>query len=316
MGLTFKIQNNTNVDKSVTGFSASVNKPTQNFQSFDWGYQTPNQTLLPFFNTNQIATQNFFYRVWNVGFTQAFGGAFLAGGTFDEWIKQFAIDARAYNPTINALFKGYFTIPKSGALVGQPTAYFYFNDDNPEDWYEVIVYSPSLPTGIVWFFKNVAQPTNGGIVSTSDDPAVYSLGTVPPQQIQQATVGYSFAVTSLYINASSSAQVMQTINFGRRDANGDLKTEGYDPILDPFQTYSGSLKSKELTNFILDGNAQLDFNVLQGEQAQYQFEYAQLSYDEIKNQAIAIQMQKEYEMVKQLKGVNAANNFANFYFFS
>jgi hypothetical protein len=214
------------------------------------------------------------------------------------------------------LFKGYFTVPKSGALAGQPTAYFYFNDDNPEDWYQIILYNGALPSGIVWYFRNVAQPTNGGITSTADDPAVYSLGTVPPQQIQQATVGYSFAVTSLYINASSSAQVMQSINYGRRDVNGDIKTTGYDPIIDPFQTYSGSLKSKDLTNFILDGNAQLDFNVLQGEQAQYQFEYAQLSYDEIKNQALAIQMQKEYEIIKAVNGVKAANNFANFYFFS
>jgi hypothetical protein len=316
MGLTFKIQNNANVDKTVTGFSASVNKPTQNFQSFDWGYQTPNQTLVPFFNTSQIATQTFFYRVWNVGYTQQFGGTFLVGGTFNQFIAQFALDARLFNPAINALFKGYFTVPKTGALAGLPTAYFYFNDDNPEDWYEVILYNGSLPSGISWNFKQVAAPTNGGITSTATDPAVYSLGTVPPQQIQQATVGYSFSVTSLYINASSAAQVMQPITYGRRDANGNLKTEGYDPIIDPNQTYSGSLKSSDLNKFVLDGNAQLDFSVLQGQTGQYQFEYAQLSYDEIKNQALAIQMQKEYEIIKAAKGIKAANNFANFYFFS
>jgi hypothetical protein len=69
-----------------------------------------------------------------------------------------------------------------------------------------------------------------------------------------------------------------------------------------------------MNNFIFDDSSVFQFDVLPETNVSIKYEFEQLGYDEIKKQAIGVELRKrfaELEMENQMK----ADDFQNFYFF-
>lgn len=74
-----------------------------------------------------------------------------------------------------------------------------------------------------------------------------------------------FRVLSMFLTASSMAQLNQLINYSISDSNGTQYDEVINFEPDPYQTISSFSKDLSDRNIILNGQSSLDFTILPGE---------------------------------------------------
>jgi hypothetical protein len=155
---------------------------------------------------------------------------------------------------------------------------------------------------------------NNNISYLAGNPNVTSTQNVPLSVIQQSTTGYSYLIKSMYAVSNNQDQLLQRITYGYRDANGELQNEILANVFDPYSGNSVAIRSKGMNNFIFDDSSVFQFDILPSSNVSLKYEFEQLGYDEIKKQAVGVELRKrfaELEMQNQMK----ADDFQNFYFF-
>jgi hypothetical protein len=148
----------------------------------------------------------------------------------------------------------------------------------------------------------------------SSNPNVISQQNVPLPVIQQSTIGYSYLIKSMYVVSTNPSQLIVPINYGTKDANGDDDTKILANTIDPNQPNSVAIRTNGMNDFIFDDSTVFQFDVLPTTNVSIKYEFEQLGYEEIKKNAIGIELRKEFAR-KEMLSQEKADDFQNFYFF-
>lgn len=156
-------------------------------------------------------------------------------------------------------------------------------------------------------------PSAGGTFCLQN-PFVSSISTVPLNEIMNSANATSYLVTSLYLFSLNESQISGNYTLGKKDANGNLKTEGLDLVLDPYQSYNYAIRTKDANGFMIDGNTVLNFTLNAQTTVKLLFEFEQLATSEIQKGSPREWLNKEYAE-KRMLSQEKADDFQNFYFF-
>jgi hypothetical protein len=124
-------------------------------------------------------------------------------------------------------------------------------------------------------------PSNPNIVT----PAPIS--GVGLQEIINSTAGNVYKVTSIYIFSTNPNQVTAPITFAKKDANGNLIQTDLDVVIDPNAPQSIAYRTNAMEGFIIDSSAVINLTIRAESSVNVKMEYEVLGFDEIKEQAIA-----------------------------
>jgi hypothetical protein len=155
---------------------------------------------------------------------------------------------------------------------------------------------------------------NNTISYLAGNPNVTSTQNVPLSVIQQSTTGYSYLIKSMYAVSNNQDQLLQRINYGYRDANGSLQNEILANVFDPYSGNSVAIRSKGMNNFIFDDSTVFQFDILPKSNVSIKYEFEQMGYDEIKKQAVGVELRKKFAEM-EMENEEKADDFQNFYFF-
>lgn len=107
------------------------------------------------------------------------------------------------------------------------------------------------------------------------------------QEIINSTAGNVYKVTSIYIFSTNPNQVTAPITFAKKDANGNLIQTDLDVVIDPNAPQSVAYRTNAMEGFIIDSSAVINLTIKAESSVNIKMEYEVLSYDEIREQAIA-----------------------------
>lgn len=124
-------------------------------------------------------------------------------------------------------------------------------------------------------------PSNPNVVT----PAPVS--GVGLKEIINSTAGNVYKVTSIYIFSTNPNQVTAPITFAKKDANGNLVQTDLDVVIDPNAPQSVAYRTNAMEGFIIDSSAVINLTVKAESSVNVKMEYEVLTYDEIREQAIA-----------------------------
>lgn len=156
-------------------------------------------------------------------------------------------------------------------------------------------------------------PTNN-LSYLAGNPFVTSQSNVPLNQVQESTNGYSYLIKSMYVVSTNPAQLLVPINYGTRDANGDIQYQILANTIDPRQNNSSAIRTSGMNNFIFDDSTVFQFDALAQTNVSIKYEFEQLGYDEIKKQAVGVELRKKFAKM-EMENEEKADDFQNFYFF-
>lgn len=107
------------------------------------------------------------------------------------------------------------------------------------------------------------------------------------KEIINSTAGSVYKITSMYIFSTNPNQVTAPITFAKKDANGNLIQTDLDVVIDPNAPQSIAYRTNAMEGFIIDSNALINLTIKAESSVNVKMEYEVLSYDEIREQAIA-----------------------------
>lgn len=107
------------------------------------------------------------------------------------------------------------------------------------------------------------------------------------KEIINSTAGSVYKITSMYIFSTNPNQVTAPITFAKKDANGNLIQTDLDVVIDPNAPQSIAYRTNAMEGFIIDSSAVINLTVKAESSVNVKMEYEVLSYDEIREQAIA-----------------------------
>jgi hypothetical protein len=161
---------------------------------------------------------------------------------------------------------------------------------------------------------SLALILNNTVSYLAGNPNVTSTQNVPLDVIQQSTTGYSYLIKSMYAVSNNPDQLLQRITYGYKDANGQIQNEILANVFDPYGGNSVAIRSKGMNNFIFDDSSVFQFDVLSKANVSLKYEFEQLGYEEIKKQAIGVELRKRFAEL-EMESQEKADDFQNFYFF-
>jgi hypothetical protein len=91
----------------------------------------------------------------------------------------------------------------------------------------------------------------------------------------------------MYIFSTNPNQVTAPITFAKKDANGNLIQTDLDVVIDPNAPQSIAYRTNAMEGFIIDSNALINLTIKAESSVNVKMEYEVLSYDEIREQGIA-----------------------------
>ena len=173
--------------------------------------------------------------------------------------------------------------------------------------------------GLITIYDGFGDPSyipilNNNISYLAGNPNVTSTQNVPLSVIQQSTTGYSYLVKSMYAVSQNQDQLLQRVTYGYRDANGEIQNEILANVFDPYSGNSVAIRSKGMNNFIFDDSSVFQFDILANTNVSIKYEFEQLGYDEIKKQAVGVELRKRFAQL-EMENQEKADDFQNFYFF-
>lgn len=156
-------------------------------------------------------------------------------------------------------------------------------------------------------------PTNNLSVLASN-PNVTSQQNVPLDVIQRSTTGTAYLIKSMYATSPNPDQLLKRITYGYKDANGQIQNEILANVFDPYSGNSVAIRSNGMNNFIFDDSSVFQFDILGNTNVSIKYEFEQLGYDEIKKQAVGVELRKRFAQL-EMQNQEKADDFQNFYFF-
>ena len=142
--------------------------------------------------------------------------------------------------------------------------------------------------------------TTASFVTTN--PLVLVGGTIGYNEILNSQTGNAYKIMGMDIYSNSPNQLLQGINFGMKDVNGDKFTEGVDPTIDPYQPSLGSIQILDTKCFTIDSETLFSYSVEAFTFVRLSFNYvrAQLSIMKDFDQAFVQQLTLESQKLQRI----------------
>jgi hypothetical protein len=311
MALTINITNNGTTTSGISLFSSGASGDS-NFINFPNGFQavdTSNQITSVAWsylgNGNWITSSN--YTVGYVLFNIQTNAQFNVSTNVLSGLTPAQVSAVL---TASLISQGYpdSVVAVSLSFDALLTPIITYNISNPQ-----FNFTDVRQTKLPFNYFTPTTPTNNLSVLASN-PNVTSQQSVPLDVIQRSTTGYSYLIKSMYATSPNQDQLLKPITYGYKDANGQLQNEILANVFDPYSGNSVAIRSKGMNNFIFDDSSVFQFDVLPETNVSIKYEFEQLGYDEIKKQAIGVELRKRFAQL-EMENQEKADDFQNFYFF-
>ena len=155
--------------------------------------------------------------------------------------------------------------------------------------------SAPFATQLTTFFQTTAS-------FVTANPLVSLGGTIPYAEVTNSSTGNAYKIMGMDIYSNQANQLLQGINFGMKDVNGDKFTEGVDPIIDPYQPSLASIQSVNTQGFTIDSETLFSYSVEAFTFVRLSFNYvrAQLSIMKDFDQAFVQQLTLESQKLKRI----------------
>ena len=155
-----------------------------------------------------------------------------------------------------------------------------------------------VDTGISVSFISLNQQTTSFVTT---NPLVSVGGTIPYTDIQNSQTGNSYKIMGMDVYSNQSNQLLQDINYGMKDVNGDRWIVGENPVIDPYQPSIASIQSVDTQGFTIDSETLFYYVVEAYTFVRLSFNYvrAELSIMKAFDQAFIQQLTMESEKMKR-----------------
>ena len=156
------------------------------------------------------------------------------------------------------------------------------------------------------------QQTTASFVTSN--PLVTWGGTLPYQEIENSETGNAYTVMAMDIYSNKSNQLLQEIQYGMKDANGDKYLIGSTPTIDPYQPSRASIQSVDSQGFTIDSETLFSYNVESFTFVRLTFNYvrAQVSVMKEFDQAFVQQLTMESDKLKRILNLDDASRYILF----
>jgi len=152
--------------------------------------------------------------------------------------------------------------------------------------------------------------TNASLTQTTKtfvtaNPLVSLGGTIPYTDILNSQTGNAYKIMGMDIYSNQSNQLLQEIQFGMKDANGDKWLVGENPLIDPYQPSVASIQSVDTQGFTIDSETLFSYTIESFTFARLTFNYvrAQLSIIKEFDQAFIQQLTMESEKMQKILNI-------------
>jgi hypothetical protein len=156
-------------------------------------------------------------------------------------------------------------------------------------------------------FKVIGGTTQGTTFSQTTtsfvtaNPLISVGGTTPYNTILNSETGNAYKVMGMDIYTNKPNQLLQGVNYGMKDVNGDRVITGSDPVIDPYQPSMASIQSVDTQGFTIDSETLFYYSVDAYTFVRLSFNYvrAQLSIMKDFDQAFVQQLTMESQKLQR-----------------
>lgn len=134
------------------------------------------------------------------------------------------------------------------------------------------------------------------------NPLVSLGGTIPYNEIENSETGNAYKIMGVDVFSNRSNQLLQEIQYGMKDVNGDRYIIGSTPTIDPYQPSRASIQSVDSQGFTIDSETLFSYNVESFTFVRLTFNYvrAQLSVMKEFDQAFVQQLTMESDKLQRI----------------
>lgn len=167
--------------------------------------------------------------------------------------------------------------------------------------------SAPFATQITTFQQNITS-------FVTANPLVSLGGTIPYQEIENSETGNAYKIMGMDVYSNKSSQLLQEIQYGMRDSNGNRYILGVTPTIDPYQASRASLQSVDSQGFTIDSETLFSYNVESFTFVRLTFNYvrAQLSVIKEFDQAFVQQLTMESDKLKRILNLEDSERYILF----
>ena len=151
--------------------------------------------------------------------------------------------------------------------------------------------------------------TNQLLTFVSSNPFIEVGGTADINFIQQSEVGNSYRIMGVDVITNNQDQLLQDINYGSREVDGNVWSASFTPTIDPYQNNSVSLHAigtstpigAPMDNFTITTDTTFSYTILGNTFSRLTFNYVRASeaYMNLFNQAVASELVLRFAQEKK-----------------
>ncbi len=149
------------------------------------------------------------------------------------------------------------------------------------------IFQTSAPfaTQITTFQQNIAS-------FVTANPLVSLGGTIPYNEIENSETGNAYKIMGMDVYSNKANQLLQEIQYGMKDVNGDKYLIGSTPTIDPYQPSRASIQSVDSQGFTIDSETLFSYNV-------ESFTFVRLTFNYVRAQ-VSVMKEFDQAFVQQL----------------
>lgn len=134
------------------------------------------------------------------------------------------------------------------------------------------------------------------------NPLILVGGTTAYNEILNSETGNAYKIMGMDVYSNKSNQLLQEIQYGMKDVNGDRYIIGSTPTIDPYQPSRASIQSVDSQGFTIDSETLFSYNVESFTFVRLTFNYvrAQLSVMKEFDQAFVQQLTMESDKLQRI----------------
>ena len=146
------------------------------------------------------------------------------------------------------------------------------------------------------------------------NPLITLGGTIPYQEIENSETGNAYKIMGMDVYSNKSNQLLQEIQYGMKDVNGDRYLIGSTPTIDPYQPSRASIQSVDSQGFTIDSETLFSYNVESFTFVRLTFNYvrAQVSVMKEFDQAFVQQLTMESDKLKRILNLEDSSRYILF----
>lgn len=147
-------------------------------------------------------------------------------------------------------------------------------------------------------FKIIGGTTQGFPFSSTitsfvtSNPLISVGGTIPYQEIENSETGNSYKIMGMDVYSNKANQLLQDIQYGMKDVNGDKYLVGSTPTIDPYQPSRASIQSVDSQGFTIDSETLFSYTI-------ESFTFVRLTFNYVRAQ-VSVMKEFDQAFVQQL----------------